>query len=86
VPIIITTLQKFPFVTEKIGDLPKRRYAVIIDEAHSSQGGESATELKGVLAAAAIKEEVQAKAKAEGLRDWRSAHKMSARGRGNCAC
>lgn len=49
VPIIITTLQKFPFVTEMIGDLPKRRYAVIIDEAHSSQGGETATELKGVL-------------------------------------
>ena len=54
VPIIITTLQKFPFVTEKIGDLPKRKYAVIVDEAHSSQGGETATELKGVLAAAAM--------------------------------
>jgi len=53
VPIVITTLQKFPFVTEKIGDLPKRRYAVIIDEAHSSQGGETATELKGVLGGAA---------------------------------
>jgi len=36
-PIIITTLQKFPFVTEKIGQLPKRSYAVIVDEAHSSQ-------------------------------------------------
>lgn len=36
---VITTLQKFPYVTEKIGELPKRRYAVIIDEAHSSQGG-----------------------------------------------
>lgn len=49
VPIIITTLQKFPFVTEKIGKLPKRKYAVIIDEAHSSQGGERARELKSVL-------------------------------------
>ena len=39
VPIVVTTLQKFPFVTEKIGDLPKRKYAVIVDEAHSSQGG-----------------------------------------------
>ena len=54
VPIVITTLQKFPFVTEKIGDLPKRKYAVIVDEAHSSQGGETATELKGVLAAAVL--------------------------------
>ena len=43
-PIIITTLQKFPFVTEKIGELPKRRYAVIVDEAHSSQTGESAAQ------------------------------------------
>ncbi len=58
-PIVITTLQKFPFVTEKIGDLPKRKYAVIIDEAHSSQGGQSATELKGVLAGAAMREEAE---------------------------
>ena len=49
-PIIITTLQKFPFVTEKIGALPGRRYAVIVDEAHSSQGGQAATDMKGVLA------------------------------------
>ena len=70
VPIIITTLQKFPFVTEKMGDLPMRRYAVIVDEAHSSQGGETATELKGVLAGAAIKEEARAKAKEEGLPDY----------------
>ena len=70
VPIVITTLQKFPFVTEKIGDLPKRRYAVIIDEAHSSQGGETATDLKGVLAGAAIKAEAHAKAEAEGLPDY----------------
>ncbi len=48
-PIIITTLQKFPYVTEKVGALPQRKYAVIIDEAHSSQSGERATELKGVL-------------------------------------
>ncbi len=53
VPIIITTLQKFPFVSRQLlkmaeqrgdqgtGVLPTRRCAVIIDEAHSSQGGES---------------------------------------------
>lgn len=70
VPIVITTLQKFPFVTEKIGDLPKRRYAVIIDEAHSSQGGETATELKGVLGGAAIKEEARRRAEDEGLPDY----------------
>ena len=65
-PIVITTLQKFPFVTEKIGELPARKYAVIIDEAHSSQGGESATELKGILAGAVIREEVKARAEEEG--------------------
>jgi type I restriction enzyme R subunit len=70
VPIVITTLQKFPFVTEKIGDLPKHKYAVIVDEAHSSQGGETATELKGVLAGAAIKEEAKAKAEEERLPDY----------------
>jgi len=69
-PIVITTLQKFPFVTEKMADLPMRRYAVIVDEAHSSQGGETATELKGVLAGAAIKEEARAKAEEEGLLDY----------------
>ena len=69
-PIVITTLQKFPFVTDKIGDLPKRRYAVIIDEAHSSQGGESATELKGVLSAQAVKEEIEEKYKAQEMPDY----------------
>jgi hypothetical protein len=49
VNIIITTLQKFPFVLGKVGDLPQRRYAVIVDEAHSSQGGEVAKEMKEVL-------------------------------------
>ena len=50
-PIIITTLQKFPFVTDKIGALPSRSYAVIVDEAHSSQTGEGARHLKEVLGA-----------------------------------
>jgi type I restriction enzyme, R subunit len=50
-PIIVTTLQKFPFVTEKIGELPNRRHAVIVDEAHSSQTGEAARQMKEVLGA-----------------------------------
>ncbi len=48
--IIITTLQKFPFVIDKVGDIPDRKYAVIIDEAHSSQGGEASKKMKEVLA------------------------------------
>jgi len=62
--IIITTLQKFPFVLESIERLAKEtgadvaatkskiaqnKYAVIIDEAHSSQSGESTKEMKGIL-------------------------------------
>ncbi|MEB3192405.1 MAG: type I restriction endonuclease [Snowella sp.] len=54
--IIITTLQKFPYVVDKIGTLPDRRYAVIIDEAHSSQGGESSKKLKEVLTAQTLEE------------------------------
>jgi type I restriction enzyme R subunit len=54
--IIITTLQKFPYVIDKVGELPDRRYAVIIDEAHSSQGGESAKKLKEVLAAKSLED------------------------------
>lgn len=51
--IIITTLQKFPFVLDKVESLPGRRYAVIVDEAHSSQSGESAKELRRVLGSSA---------------------------------
>jgi type I restriction enzyme R subunit len=68
-PIIITTLQKFPYVTEKIGELPSRTYAVIIDEAHSSQGGESAIELKKVLSSSTIKDETKIKNADEKLPD-----------------
>ncbi|MHB8310173.1 type I restriction endonuclease subunit R [Metallibacterium sp.] len=95
VPIIITTLQKFPFVSGQLiklaeerggpsrassppghkpvpgqngskSHLPTRRYAVIIDEAHSSQSGETATELKGVLGGAELRRKAQAMAEEEG--------------------
>lgn len=52
--IIITTLQKFPFILEKVGKLPNRKYAVIIDEAHSSQGGEASKKMKEVLSAKSL--------------------------------
>lgn len=55
-PIIITTLQKFPFVMEKVGALPNRKYAIIIDEVHGSQTGESAKKLKEVLTAKDLEE------------------------------
>jgi type I restriction enzyme R subunit len=75
--IVITTLQKFPFVLKGLlhaagaesrdqatadekaqaklweMEIAKRRYAIIVDEAHSSQSGETARELKSILGAAA---------------------------------
>ena len=59
-PIVITTLQKFPFISQALSTLEKKgtgvkidtagkRFAVIVDEAHSSQSGETATVLGGML-------------------------------------
>jgi type I restriction enzyme R subunit len=53
-PIIVVTIQTFPFVLEKIREeasLKDRRFAVIADEAHSSQTGSAAKKLKQVLTA-----------------------------------
>jgi type I restriction enzyme, R subunit len=85
--IVITTLQKFPFVLRGLlhvagaetqekataeekaqakaweAEIAKRRYAVIVDEAHSSQTGETARELKAILGAGAGDD-------AEGEADW----------------
>ncbi|MCP4415062.1 MAG: type I restriction endonuclease subunit R, partial [Chloroflexi bacterium] len=54
--IIVTTLQKFPFVVDKISQLPGQRFAIIADEAHSSQTGETSKELKRVLGVAHIED------------------------------
>ena len=59
-PVVITTIQKFPFIAQALSTLEKkgegvaidtagRRFAVIVDEAHSSQSGETATALRGML-------------------------------------
>ncbi|HVZ35511.1 MAG TPA: type I restriction endonuclease, partial [Polyangiaceae bacterium] len=94
VPIIITTLQKFPFVSRQLlklaeergeqgtGILPTRRCAVIIDEAHSSQGGETATDLKEVLGGEGLREEARQRAAEEGLEDMEELFRsMAKRGR-----
>lgn len=48
--IIITTLQKFPFVLDELGSSHRTRcYAIIIDEAHSSQGGRTAAQMNMAL-------------------------------------
>ena len=50
--IIISTVQKFPFILEEIGNEHRgRRFAIIIDEAHSSQGGRTSTAISRALSA-----------------------------------
>ncbi|MBU3135581.1 DEAD/DEAH box helicase family protein [Clostridium gasigenes] len=56
VKIIITTIQKFPYAIQKIDTLEKRKYAVIIDEAHSSTSGENMSALKETLAGKTLDE------------------------------
>ena len=49
--IIISTVQKFPFILDEIGDQHRgRSFAIIIDEAHSSQGGKTAAAMSEALA------------------------------------
>ena len=48
--IVITTVQKFPFILKAIGDEHRgRRFAIIIDEAHSSQGGRTSAAVSMAL-------------------------------------
>jgi type I restriction enzyme R subunit len=80
-PVIITTLQKFPFVSRHLlkmaeergkssaGALPTRKCAVIVDEAHSSQSGETATDLKEVLGGEELLAEAKRRAAGEGFED-----------------
>ena len=94
VPVIITTLQKFPFVSRQLlkmadergesgsGVLPTRRCAVIVDEAHSSQGGETATDLKEVLGGERLREDARRRAAEEGREDLEELFRsMAKRGR-----
>jgi len=64
--IVVTTLQKFPFVLGKMEGLMDRTFAVIIDEAHSGQTGEAAHKMRTVLA----RDEVAADATEEGEDDF----------------
>lgn len=91
VPIVITTLQKFPFVSRQLlklaeergetgsGILQTRRCAVIIDEAHSSQSGETATELKGVLGGEVLRQEAASRAAEGGVGDMEELFRSAAK-------
>jgi type I restriction enzyme, R subunit len=91
VPIIITTLQKFPFVSEQLAkmseergetkktSLPTRTCAVIIDEAHSSQSGETATTLKEVLGGEELRQRAKELAEEEGESDLEAMYRSMAK-------
>lgn len=55
--IIITTVQKFPFIVDGIGQLSDRKFGVIIDEAHSSQSGIASDKVNETLGGLADEEE-----------------------------
>ena len=65
--IIVTTLQKFPVIYDLVGDTTGKAFAVIVDEAHSSQTGDSAMKLKMALAdtSEALSEYAEFEGKAE---------------------
>ena len=65
--IIVTTLQKFPVIYDLVGDTTGKSFAVIVDEAHSSQTGQSAMKLKMALAdtAEALAEYAEIEGKSE---------------------
>ncbi len=91
VPLIITTLQKFPFVSKQLlkmaedegtggeGVLPTRRCAVLIDEAHSSQSGETATELKAVLGGEELVRKAKEAAAADGAEEMEELYRSMAK-------
>ena len=55
--IIISTVQKFPYILDEIGDEQRsRRFAIIIDEAHSSQGGRTSAAVSTALSEAGATE------------------------------
>ncbi len=65
--IIVTTLQKFPVIYEEVDKVAGRNFAIIVDEAHSSQTGSSAMKLKAALADTeeALREYAEIEGKAE---------------------
>ena len=58
--IVITTVQKFPFIVDAIGNEHRgRTFAIIIDEAHSSQGGRTSASMSTALGEAGAEDEYE---------------------------
>lgn len=83
--IIVTTLQKFPVIYQEVDSVEGKNFAIIVDEAHSSQTGTSAMKLKVALADTeeALREyaEIEGKAEDEIDKDDKIVQEMIAHGR-----
>lgn len=79
--IVVTTLQKFPFIVNEIGTMQGKRFAVLIDEAHSSQTGESSSLMKKALTALSLEEAEKEEGQEEEDLEDRIVQEMKRRGR-----
>lgn len=77
--IITSTLQKFPVIVESIDAIEGTNFAVIVDEAHSSQSGESAADLREVLTLEDAEQEQEKLEKAFKTVEDRLVERMKAR-------
>jgi type I restriction enzyme R subunit len=78
--IIVSTIQKFPYIQDEIQRLGSSRFAVVIDEAHSSQTGETARSMKAVLAAKSLEEAEEEDSKVQQELEDRILHEVEKRG------
>lgn len=69
-PIIICTLHSFGFVADKLDALPDRTYAVLVDEAHSSQGGDMAKAVRDIIGIPDDEDDDEATSQADKLAKW----------------
>ncbi|MBA2284267.1 MAG: type I restriction endonuclease subunit R [Ktedonobacteraceae bacterium] len=79
--IVVTTLQKFPVIVNEIGSMQGKRFAVLIDEAHSSQTGESGSLMKKALTALSLEEAAAEEGREEEDLEDRIVQEMKRRGR-----
>lgn len=77
--IIISTLQKFPVISETVDALPGKRFAIIIDEAHSSQSGDSSRHVRQALHTPSLDDAAREEAKPEETSEDQLNQSMSSR-------
>lgn len=74
--IIITTIQKFPIIVDTIGELNWQKFAIIIDEAHSSTSGETISKMNDTMSINESEDESEDKTDEDIILDTLRARKM----------